>query len=182
MTLPKDIKLIEIDSGIRHLVVNLNRIPGIYTQTTCEGHVERDVPTYFPTTNGYIHFNKIFNQHDALIKQISDLFLKNKMFTLTDYSSYGATENSYTIDALFEPYQEENELRTIFNDKNSKKIKKIQEYLDCADLQKIEILKGWNKINQTVVEYIKQNISKEIFQLPYRNSNNNNSLIIPCQF
>ena len=42
--LPHRFNLNHLDRGIRKVVVNLNRIPDVFTFTTCEGHVWRDIP------------------------------------------------------------------------------------------------------------------------------------------
>lgn len=54
--LPSRLQLKYLDRGVRSIVISLNRIPGVFTNTTCESRIWRDCPNW-PTKDGWIHFN-----------------------------------------------------------------------------------------------------------------------------
>lgn len=164
MTLPNYVKLEHLDPGIKNLVINLNRIPGVYTQTTCEGHVWREVPAW-PTKDGWVHFQKPKMQHDKLVVSIDDYCRDNAIFTLTDRTWDGQDKvDEYTINGLFESHQGDDGLKP-FDDMNKKE---QNAYWNRADVRMIDILKGWNELNQVVLRYIRENLKINPSRLSYR--------------
>ena len=167
MSLVNYVKITDIDPGVRKLVINLNRIPGVYTQTTCEGHVWREVPAW-PTKDGWVHFQKSRKQHDRLVVSIDDYCRDNAIFTLTDRTWKGQNEiDEYTINGLFEPHQGDDGLKPF--DEMTRREQNA--YWKQADARMIEILKGWNELNQVVIRYIRENIGISTSKLPYRDKN-----------
>lgn len=164
MTLVNYVKLKDVDDAIRPLVININRIPGIYTQTTCEGHVWHECPA-FPTKDGWIHFSKPKEQHDKLIISIDDYCKSNKLFSLTDWHQESETDQ-YTINAAFDAEHDEYQRVEILEKLNPKEKK---EFWTGMDAQKPILISGWRDLNQVVVRYIKENITIDLFTLPYRN-------------
>jgi hypothetical protein len=167
--LPKYVELDDIDDGIKNLVINLNRIPELDTQTTCEGHVLRNSLCILPSKDGWIHFSKPSKRYNHLNKKMKILFSqKYDFFNLHTWSipcipGEIRLFSSHTINACFEPHSDGDLFKRL--DEKGK-----EAYFERADLRKIEILKGWADINQIVIDYIKRNISPDIDSLPYYDS------------
>lgn len=70
--LPKEFDLEKLDEGIRNLVININRIPEVDTETTCEGYIW-EYNSSFPTKFGWIHFNRPTIKRKGLIQRIKSL-------------------------------------------------------------------------------------------------------------
>jgi len=177
MTIPNYVKLSDLDDGVRRLVINLNRIPGVYTQTTCEGHVWREVPAW-PTKDGWVHFQKPKKQHDKLVISIDDYCRDNAIFTLKDRTWKGQDKiDEYTINGLFESHQGDDGMKPFYE-----MTKREQNaYWKRADVRMMEILKGWKELNQVVVQYIKEDINKNIFLLAYRNPEDHTDFRVRCR-
>ena len=165
MTLPNYVKLQHLDSGIKELVINLNRIPQVYTQTTCEGHVWLDIHAW-PAKNGFVHFQKPKDEHDGLVSRIKIYCHDNEIIQLTKWpTNKDCDVKSYTINGLFEPHQGEDGLKPF-----SKMSEKEQAaYWNRAEVRKEEILRGWKDINNLVIDYIIKELCVIPSELPYRN-------------
>jgi hypothetical protein len=159
MALPKYVKREHLDDGIANVVININKIPGIGTMTTCEGHVWRDTPMW-PAKNGWIHFHKEKGLHDTLIDSMKKFCDKNSYFSIDNYvwDNIPNIEN-FTINANFEDH-------TCFDYFHNSK--ELADYFDRVDKEKKHILDGWNELNKLVVGYIKKKISQNINNLSYR--------------
>ncbi len=176
MTLVNYVKLRELDDAIRPLVININRIPGIYTQTTCEGHVWHDCPA-FPTKDGWVHFSKPKNQHGGLVTTIQEYCKENKFFSLTNWGGEPGIDQ-YTINAAFDAEHDEYERIDILESLSPEEKK---EFWSKMDSQKPVLVAGWRDMNQVIVRYIKENINPDLFKLPYRNQNDHTDFRMHCR-
>ena len=178
MTLPNYVRLHDLDRGIRELVINLNRIPQIHTQTNCEGHVWREVPAW-PTKNGWIYFQKPQSQHENLIIGLNKYCNENQIFRLTQYNRDTDDEIiQYTINGMFESHEGDDGLKP-FEDMNKKE---QAAYWKRADIRKIELLKGWKELNNMVVKYITEELHSTPADLPFRNKSDKSEAFSMCDF
>lgn len=161
--LPYRLSLDELDDGIRDLVINLNRIPGVYTNTTCEGHIWRDIPAW-PTKDGWIHLNVSKIEHTELIPRIRNFVVANSIFELEGPNSLSdERHNHYIINGLYESHDN----GQLFDRIN---LKEREDYFKRAEKRREELLKGWGNLNTLVIQYIKDNITLDYLSLKFRDS------------
>jgi hypothetical protein len=160
--LPEGFDLRHLDSGILEAVVNLNRIPGVFTNTTCEGHIWRNTPAW-PTKDGWIHFNVKKETNKNLISKIKKNFIeKHPIFELEEWNDYIFDNNylHYTMVGHYESHDDGN----LFG-----RIGKFGQwrYFRRAEKTRKEMLKGWLDFNETIISYLRENFGKEYEKLPY---------------
>jgi hypothetical protein len=157
--LPKNFNLEYLDEGIEDLVINLNRIPEVDTATTCEGHVWENIPAW-PTKDGWIHF--LTEKYEDLLLKI-DYWCQEKGFFELDVGEL-CGHKKYTILGKYEPHHDD-EYNNLFEKMNAREKK---DYFKRVGIRRKEILKGWEDLNNLVVDYIKNHINEDIESLEYR--------------
>ena len=159
--LPHSFPLEALDDGIRSVVVNINRIPGVFTNTTCEGHIWRDCPTW-PTKDGWIHFNVRDGTNSELVPKIKRDFLEqNNIFELEEWGNKLERDYSaYTMVAHYESHDN----GSLFGRINEQE---QQEYFRRAEKRRGEILKGWGNFNEVLISYLKEKFGENYEILPF---------------
>ena len=160
--LPSKIALEDLDVGVRDLVVNLNRIPGVYTYTTCEGHIWRDCFAW-PTKDGWVHFNVPKNKHEGLVKGVKRFVEWHPTFKLEDWGEDVSSKEhiAYTMNALFESHDNGN----LFGRLNASQ---RRNYFRRAETRLRTNLNGWADLNGVVIQYLTENFGDKYTQLPFR--------------
>ncbi len=161
--LPKRLPLAYIDEGVRKLVVNLNRIPDVFTNTTCEGHIWRNTPAW-PTKDGWIHLNIEEGTNTNLVSTIESEFLESHpIFEIEKWGSgLFKNFNHYTLVGHYESH-EDGELFHRINEEEQ------QKYFERAEITRVEMLKGWDDLNKVVVNYLTRNYGPNFRRsLPFR--------------
>jgi|SRR3972149_7167391 len=163
--LPYNLSLKNLDEGIRNLVVNINRIPEAYTNTTCEGHIWRDCPNW-PTKDGWIHFNVHNKINEDLTAKIKKEFLEThqKIFELEEGGN--ALYQDYFHNTMVAHY-ESHDRGKLFSRINEQE---QQEYFKRADERRKEILRGWIDFDGVIVSYLKDRFGMDYEKLPFRES------------
>ena len=192
--LPKGFNLNHIDPGIRNLVITLNRIPEVnkkttnYGPTSCEGHVYPKLKV-MPVKNGWLYFYKPMSRKRGLMRTMEQFCSERPFFKLElrhfmsegDFSMVGLNPapygkfGFYEVIAGFEPY--EDRAKEIYFDGKTEEEQK--EYYEKAELRKLEILKGWNTLDSRLLDYIFENITRDISSLPYM-SEEESEIIAVC--
>ncbi len=159
--LPHRFNLRDLDKGIRRVVVNLNRIPDVFTYTTCEGHVWRDCPIW-PAKDGWVHFNIPKGRYsDFMDRTLEFVKGKNGLFELSGPRSfYTSSHDEYTMSGLFEDH-EHGELFDRLDDSGQ------AAYFDRADERKVVLLSGWADWNSVIVAYLRENFGSDFKRLPF---------------
>jgi hypothetical protein len=164
--MPKNLKLEDIDEGIRDAVINLNRIPGIDTLNASEGYIYED-NLFTPTRRGQIGFLRNPQAHLDLITKIASLreaFPFSKL-DIGELVSFPNGRLLHTICADFEPYQG-NGIKPV----RSRTYKEIEEYFARARRRKARILEFWKAVSDETADYIYRNINSDLESLPYKES------------
>jgi hypothetical protein len=151
-----------LDPGIKDLVINVGRIPNVETMTNCEGHVYREMLS-LPTKHGWIYFLRRQEEHINLIESI-DSYCNNNLFFVSYEGPWGE-DSQQTIEGLFEPYSDGEEGKFFAN----LPLNEQEAYFQRAEVRKKELLKGWTELNHVIINYILNNITKDIESLPYQN-------------
>jgi hypothetical protein len=171
--IPSYVNIDHLDSGIKPLILSLGRIPNIETMTNCEGHIYRELDL-MPTKGGWVYFLRVPEEHNKLIHGI-ELYCNDHCYFDT-HSILSANSSRQTIDGLFEPYEDKG-WNNLFIQMN----KNQQEaYFQRAEVRKQELLKGWSELNQVTLDYIKNNITKDIDSLPYQNKDDGARPLTMC--
>lgn len=158
--LPQGFNLKHLDIGIRNLVVNINRIPGVYTDTTCEGHIWRDTPAW-PTKDGWVHFNVKEGTNPELITDINGFLEWHPNFELQSFTHRLSKEYlHYTIFAHFESHDDGNLLYRINKRQQSA-------YFARAEKRLRDNLNGWADLDGVVIEYLKRNVREDYKSLAF---------------
>lgn len=150
-----------IDKGVLEAVVSINRIPDVFTNTTCEGHVWRKYPVW-PTKNGWIYFNFPEEKYKDLVEKIEKFCTEKGFFSLEKCRSSNGYRK-YTINANFEPHHN-SPCKDIFSKMSDEE---KEAYLQRAEIRKEKILAGWKEFNDILINYVMENISRDIEKLPY---------------
>ncbi|KYK26143.1 hypothetical protein AYK26_00820 [Euryarchaeota archaeon SM23-78] len=164
MVLPKGFNIEEVEKGIRELVINLNRIPGVRTIIpTCEGHVYYYDFEEWPAKEGIISFCAEKHHSEWLVETIKDFCGRIEYFEFKGpQNQFGKTY--YEIIASFESHHDD-KLNDLFGKMG---VREQMGYVKRAKKRKNRILAGWKRLNDLVEDYIKQNISEDVESLPYR--------------
>ncbi len=161
--LPKIVKLDHLDSGVRDLVVNLNRIPNVDTFTNCEGHIWRNTPNW-PTKDGWVYFTNPSEEYPSLIKGIDLLIHYMPHFTFESEEDRGRAGFTFnTIRAEYESHDWGNLFERISPEEQ-------EAYFQRAELRHGYHLLVWEELNDLVETWIRKNLSSDIKSLPYRYS------------
>lgn len=161
--LPERLKLECIDEGVRDVVIALNRIPGVNTYTTCEGHIWREIPAW-PTKDGWVHFDRPRDRHEKLVGDISRFCEGIEFF---DIEVPKVVENFpliHTVNGKYEPHHD-NDFNDLFSEMNKRE---RGAYFERAEVRREEILKGWGELNEVIIDYIRRNITIDVESLPFR--------------
>lgn len=163
--LPPYVKDKHLDEGVIDLVKNLNRVPGVFTYTTCEGHVYGHKCPLMPTKGGWVHVHIPEDEEFAsLADVIADFTRNNKYFSLQDQDQLW--EPHYTINADFARVAEFGEC-----DLETMTARERKNYLAQARRWHKKHLEGWSELNKLVEDYIQSEIGLYPSQLPYRDPN-----------
>lgn len=159
--LPEYVHESHLDDGVRDIVININRIPGIDTMTNCEGHIWKDIPAW-PTKDSWMHFVKEENKHGILIARFDDFCNAKEYFSMENRENL-FQENTllYTLNGVFESHDNGSLFERI-----SKEEQKA--YFARAEKRKELLLQGWQDLNDIVINYIKETITTNYLDLPYR--------------
>lgn len=149
--LPHRFNLNHLDNGIREVVINLNRIPDVFTYTTCEGHVWREVPAW-PTKDGWVHFNIPTGKYDSLVAGTREFVRgKNGLFQLEGPSHFTTlAHDKYTMSALFEDH----DCGQLFDRLDGAG---QEAYYSRADARHLEHLSGWSEWNRIIEKFLDEN-------------------------
>lgn len=159
--IPSNIPLKGIDKGIRNLVININRIPEVYTLTNCEGHIWRDTPLW-PTKDGWMYFLLKNNTHPQLIPDIRKFMGTHPSFSLKEQGNcMNPGFQFYTVNAVFESHDN----GTLFE-----RITKAEQeaYFSRAEVRLKENLQGWADLNRVVIDYLRSQYGQGYRSLPYK--------------
>ncbi|MBS3079411.1 hypothetical protein J4218_04775 [Candidatus Pacearchaeota archaeon] len=163
--LPRNFELRWLDYGIRSLVISLNRIPGVYTMTTCEGHIWKDIPLW-PTKDGWVHFGKPRGVHDGLVTEIRAFLFRPEYYFfnlgISEFPNCPNLDPTHTISASFDKHTIGAESIFLRMDLISQR-----NYFKRAERRKQKMLQGWNDLNQVVIGYIRKNITFDYDCLPF---------------
>ncbi len=161
--LPANFNLDYLDKGIREIVIDINRIPGLHTMTTCEGHVWSDIPLC-PTKDGWIHFVKPNELYQNLVIDINAFGYRKgyHFFNILGPVELRENHSLYTIEARFDQHDICADSIFLMMDERSK-----GDYLKRAQTRKLRILQGWNEIDKIVIDYIKRTINSDYQSLPF---------------
>jgi len=160
MSLPEKFNLNWLDDGIRQLVIDINRIPGNSTLTTCEGHIWYDTPAW-PTKDGWVHFCTNTDELLALFEEFCDGL---DFFTLQKPPYIENAPSIYTVIGHFESHHDR-ELGSCYSGWSEGEQEK---YIARAEVRKVEIQAGWDELDALIREYIAENICVDIDQLPFQ--------------
>lgn len=155
--IPQRVQDKHIDLGVFGLVKNLNRVPGVFTYTTCEGHVYGEECPLMPTKSGWVHVH-IPDEHKTLLGAINDYVATNPFFELVFWDSW---DPHHTIDACFDDDTCEVDLDQL---SPTKKV----DYLAKSQARLKEHFKGWKDMEDIVADYIQLELGFYPGQLPYR--------------
>lgn len=144
MALPANVGLHAVDEGVRRLVINLNRIPEVYTMTTCEGHVWRWCREW-PAKHGWAHIH-FPDEHSELLRRVEGFCSQNELFSL-EPPSFGS---AHFLAANYEEFPQNGELA---------------DYFDRADAVHQRHLEGWDELAGIVYEYARE---RGFERLPFR--------------
>ena len=160
--LPNGLSIEHLDPGIRSIVININRIPGVFTNTTCEGHIWKDCPNW-PTKDGWIHFNVQNRINKDLITRIKKEFVeRHPIFELEEWGNNLYEDYfHYTMMAHYESH----DWGDLFDRINEKE---QQEYFQRAEVRRQEILRGWLDFNKVIISYLTDNFGKNYKKLPFK--------------
>jgi len=162
--LPPKFNLNNLDDEIRDLVININRIPGIYTDTTCEGHVWKECSVW-PAKDGWIHLNIPKGKYENLIPNLNQFFFSHPNFELThhEYTHDKDLPIHYMIGAnLPQHHFEGKDLYSMFTTELQ------EDYIRyCEEWKRTKINPGWKRLNYLVIDYIKLNVTKDLNSLPF---------------
>lgn len=160
--LPSRLPIGHLDIGIRAVVINLNRIPGVFTNTTCEGHIWRDIPAW-PTKDGWIHFNVQNGTNPTLISRIKKEFVESHPIFELEEGGNNLYDDflHYTMEGHYESHDGGN----LFDRINEQE---QQQYFERAEIRRKEILRGWLDFNKVVASYLADNFGKDYKKLPFR--------------
>ncbi len=160
--IPHNLRLDNLDEGIRNLVVNLNRIPGIGTCTTCEGHIWRSTPGW-PTKDGWIYINKPKDAAPGLVPRIKGFIEAHSHFTFREPKPTDTFPDLYMISALFESH----DCGDLFNH-----LTKSQQrnYYRRAKTRLEHNLRGWADLDGVVTQYLVENFGENYIDIPFRES------------
>jgi hypothetical protein len=150
MSLPQGFNIEKPDNGIRELVINLNQIPGVDTDTTCEGHVWYEFPKW-PTKDGWIHFSTSKGENKDLVELVKSFCSKSGYFKLEGPKELGEI-SSFTIIALYEPHHDE-KCENLFAKWSRQQ---QQDYFRRAEDRRKQHAQGWKELNELVIDYIKE--------------------------
>lgn len=179
--LPKELDLKYIDSGIKELVITLNRIPEvnkkttIYGPTSCEGHIWEYEGSPEATKDGWVYFYKPSIERTGLIRRINQFcgefpyfHMSSKIMGDFDFAPLGLNpaeeprSRFYSLEGSFwfdEGYDDI--FRQLEGDKR---------LIEKAQARKEELLSGWKELDSRIKDYIAKNITKDIESLPYISS------------
>jgi hypothetical protein len=166
MTLPGNVLIRHLDKGIATIVKDLNRIPGIHTLTTCEGHIWREVKLW-PTKDGWVHFSpEEGGMHQELIEKIDSFCLGKGYFRLKRPNEYAISVRFlvHSIFGMFEPHHDEegNDLFELMG------VEEQEAYFRRAEIRKEELQSGWKELDMLVRDYIGDYVCSSLSCLPYR--------------
>ena len=159
--LPIGFNLEHLDIGIRNLVVNINRIPEVYTCTTCEGHIWRDTLAW-PTKDGWLHFDVKEGTNSELIPEINRFLEWHPNFELQDWDGQRISKEylHYTMLAHFESHEDGDLLYRINKKQQSA-------YFARAEKRLKDNLNGWADLEWVVIEYLKRHVREDYKNLPF---------------
>lgn len=160
--LPYNLPLEKLDNGIRNLVININRIPEVYTDTTSEGQIWRDCPAW-PTKDGWMHFNVREWTNEDLVPNMREFLEDHPIFQLKGWGKLGFDEKflCYTMSALFESHENGGLFKRISENQQ-------RDYFRRAETRLIDILKGWGDLDKVVIQYLTSHFGKDYQKMPYR--------------
>ena len=172
--IPSYVNVAKLDPGIKPLVISLGRLSNVKTLTNCEGEIWRNTPGW-PTKNGWIYFLRNPMEHQKLVDSVD--FYCNGISYFDSFSSNYGKKIMQTIDGLFEPHHDEHH-NDLFGQMNEQE---QEAYFQRAGIRKKELFKGWFDLNQITIDYITDNITKDIESLPYQNKNDGAIPFTMCQ-
>lgn len=163
-----------IDDRIRNIVVNLNRIPGVDTYTTCEGHIWAHNTSYCPTKCGWIHFvaPEGHDIHD-IIRGFCDT---HEYFTLFERKD-GPEPRYSTLNALHYPH-ENGELipANIAHGYPNMTREEKARFIRNARARRAELYKGWEDLDRLLAGYLREKYG-DYESLPYRESSDGREIV-----
>ena len=163
--LPANIKLEEIDPGIRSLIIDLNRIPGMIIDANCEGE-ERYCPPVVPVKEGYVWISRPRESHESLITQMQQVCSRYNFASIEELKDQ-LRENmvTYFLGADFESY-EDAEGKNLFDEIWN--VRQRRNFFRRAETRKKHMLKLWQDLDVAVRDYIARNVNPNVESLPYR--------------
>jgi hypothetical protein len=164
--LPAKFNLDHLDDEIRELVININRIPGVYTNTTCEGHVWEECPAW-PAKDGWTHFNVPSGSHEGLIPHLNQFFFAHPYFDLTYYENTTPSLQDRPIHYMITANHPQH--RIDGEDIFSRLPEELQrDYFEfCHEWKRRKINPGWRRLNELILDYIRKNVTEDVESLQY---------------
>ena len=155
--IPKQIQDDYIDRGVFDFVKALNSIPDVYTMTTCEGHVWRNVPIW-PAKDGWVHVN--IPSEYADLREILESFVEKSPIMSVDVFEHSGQYFHHTFNANYESFDDESP--------NSWSKSRLEAYWNRADKRHLEHLKLWDQMARLTEDYIQSELGLYPNQLIYR--------------
>lgn len=149
-----------LELGRSGLVITLNKIPEVYTQTTCEGHINY-CPPILPVKDGWVHFVVPKKKYTGLVDTIEHFCYWNKLFNLNQGMSFRESEEAYTISANLGQAESQGNYSRM-NEKQRAQFNRV------VKKRKIQVLKGWNMLDELVEDWVRHNINLDVESLPYQ--------------
>ncbi len=172
--IPYNIYLKDIDDGLVKLVKDLNRIPGIGTMSTCEGHTYEKKCNYL-CQDGWLYFYVTDNQNSEVVDIFEQFCNQHRNFTFVScIDTKDAPKNSllYEINAIFQGFEEHREDNSIWTLDMSEE-ERSEAFKDTRD-QKARINEGWKELDKRIRQYITERISEDIESLPFHETKEEN--------